>query len=450
MEIFSLVTILIAIAAFMFVCMKGFPPQIAAIFVALFVMITSGIPIAGSAVDVSGQSQYGFDIMLVSMANFAGRYMLTFLSGAIFGCLMGESGAARSIAVKLARLARKFKGHEKLAALWTLPVISFILSYGGISAFVCFFTVIAVAKELFKEMDIPWRLYGVHMVGAGVLALTMVPGSPSVNNVIAGNALGTTAMSGALLGMIATVLMLVFSHVYFCWELSIVKKKDEHFLPTGAEISKVDLVGEGAPQKEYNIILALLPSVVLWVILNFLHQQVWIATFFAIILGMVLYHETLAGKYLDVIREGFNRAVGATVTVAIIVGMGSVIAATSGYAMVISALNNLGGNGYLQVVIAVNIAAGITASSSGGLTIALGNLTDHFLEMGLNPAAIHRIACISSGGLDSLPCSGTVLNEIYTAKLTPAQAYRPFGVLSVLFPIVIACIISILASLGIA
>lgn len=450
MELFSLITILIAIAGFMFVCMKGFPPQIAAIFVALFVMITSGIPIVGPAVDVSGQSKYGFDILLVSMANFAGRYMLTFLSGAVFGCLMGESGAARSIAVKLARLARKFKGHEQLAAMWTLPVISFILSYGGISAFVCFFTVIAVAKELFKEMDIPWRLYGVHMVGAGVLALTMVPGSPSVNNVIAGNALGTTAMSGAVLGLIGTVLMLAFSHVYFCWELSIVKKKDEHFLPTGAEISKVDLVGEDAPQKEYSLILALLPSLVLWVILNFLHQQVWVATFFAILLGMVLYRETLMGKYLNVIREGFNRAVGATVTVAIIVGMGSVIAATAGYAMVIEALNDLGGNGYLQVVIAVNIAAGITASSSGGLTIALGNLTDHFLEMGLNPAAIHRIACISSGGLDSLPCSGTVLNEIYTAKLTPAQAYRPFGVLSVLFPILIACILSLLASLGVA
>lgn len=450
MELFSLITILVAIVVFMYVCMKGFPPQIAAIFVALFVMITSGIPIAGSAVDISGNSEYGFDILLASMANFAGRYMLTFLSGAVFGCLMGDSGAARSIAVKLARVARKFKGHEQLAAVWCLPIISFILSYGGISAFVCFFTVIAVAKELFKEMDIPWRLYGVHMVGAGVLALTMAPGSPSVNNVIAGNALGTNAMSGAVLGMIAVVLMLVFSHVYFCWELSLVKKNNEHFLPTGAEISKVDLTGDAAAQKEYGLVVSLLPSIVLWVILNFLHQQVWIATFFAIILGMILYHETLKGNYLNVIREGFNRAVGATLTVAIIVGMGSVIAATPGYGMVIAALNNLGGNGYLQVVIAVNIAAGITASSSGGLTIALGNLTDHFLEMGLNPAAIHRIACISSGGLDSLPCSGTVLNEIYTAKLTPAQAYRPFGVLSVLFPIVIACIVSIIANFGIA
>ncbi len=449
MEIFSLVTILIAIVAFMYVCMKGIPPQIAAIFVAVFVMITSGIPIVGGAIDLT-DTTYGFNIMLASTSSFAGRYLLTFLSGAIFGCLMGDSGAARSIAVKLARLARRFKGHEKLAALWTLPVISFILSYGGISAFVCFFTVIAVAKELFKEMDIPWRLYGVHMVGAGVLALTMAPGSPSVNNVIAGNALGTTAMSGAVLGLIACVLMIVFSHLYFCWELSIVKKKDEHFLPTGAEISKVDWENPDAPQKEYGLVVSLLPSILLWAILNIFKQQVWVATFFAILLGAVLYRETLKGKMLNVVREGFNRAVGATITVAIIVGMGSVIAATPGYGMVISALNGLGGNGYLQVVIAVNVAAGITASSSGGLTIALGNLSDHFLQMGLNPAAIHRIACISSGGLDSLPCSGTVLNEIYTAKLTPAEAYRPFGVLSVLFPICIAIIVALLANLGIA
>ena len=70
--------------------------------------------------------------------------------------------------------------------------------------------------------------------------------------------------------------------------------------------------------------------------------------------------------------------------------------------------------------------------------------------MGLNPAAIHRIATISSGGLDSLPCSGTVLNEIYTAKMKPAEAYKPFGVLSVLIPIIVAVVVAMLANLGIA
>ena len=43
---------------------------------------------------------------------------------------------------------------------WSLAALSFILGYGGVSVFVAFFTVIAVAKEMFEELDVPWRLYG--------------------------------------------------------------------------------------------------------------------------------------------------------------------------------------------------------------------------------------------------------------------------------------------------
>jgi len=449
--VFSLVMILIAIAAFMYVCMKGFPPQIAALLVALFIMLTSGIPlVSGSAIDVSGASNAGFDILMAGMANFAGRYALTFLSGAIFGCVMSESGAAKVIAMKLAAIARNFKGHEQIAALWCLPIIGFILSYGGISAFVCFFTTIAVAKELLEEMDLPWRLYGCHMAGDGVIALAMMPGSPSVNNVTAGSNLGTTALSGAALGIIASVLMLILTHLYFVWELSQVKKNEEHFLPTGARIKQMNDVGDNREVKDRNVFLCLLPMILLWIIMNILKQPVWIATVIAIVVALILFRDTTKGHEIAILRDGFARATGATLTVAIITGMGNVIAATPGYALVIDSLKNLPGPGYLQVVIAVNIAAGITASSSGGLTIALGNLKDHFLGMGLNPAAVHRISTISSGGLDSLPCSGTVLNEINVAGMTPAEAYRPFGVLSVLFPIIIAIVVSILASFGIA
>ena len=451
MEMFSLIMILVGIVAFMYICMKGFPPPVAAIGVAVFIMLTSRLPIiSGSTINISGESAAGFDIMMVSAMKFIGNYCFTFLSGAVFGCAMAETGAARCIALKLAGVARKFKGHEQLAALWALPIIAFVLSYGGISAFVCFFTLIAVAKELLEEMDLPWRLYGCHMAGDGVIALTMMPGSPSVNNVIAGNALGTTAMSGATLGIIPSLLTLRLTQIYFMYELNLVHKRDEHFMPTGAEISKQD-IGDVRDVSGMNWIVCLVPSIVLWIILNFLHMPVWVATFVAIILCLIIFYPKVKGRIVEkVVREGFTRAVVATLNVALIVGMGSVIAATPGYAMVIGGLKNLGGNGYLQVVIAVNIAAGMTASSSGGLTIALGNLTDHFMEMGLNPAAVHRIATISSGGLDSLPCSGTVLNEIYTAKMKPAEAYKPFGVLSVLIPIIVAVVVAMLANLGIA
>ena len=103
--------------------------------------------------------------------------------------------------------------------------------------------------------------------------------------------------------------------------------------------------------------------------------------------------------------------------------------------------------GYFQVIIAVNLAAGVTGSSSGGLSIALDSLSDRFLNvLNLNPEAVHRIACISSGGLDSLPCNGTVLNELAMAKLPPRVGYRPMFVLTVITPILTSCLIGLVAT----
>ena len=74
-------------------------------------------------------------------------------------------------------------------------------------------------------------------------------------------------------------------------------------------------------------------------------------------------------------------------------------------------------------------------------------MSDRFLNvLHLDPAAVHRIACISSGGLDSLPCNGTVLNELAMAKLTPRVGYRPMFVLTVITPIITACIVGLLAT----
>lgn len=90
-----------------------------------------------------------------------------------------------------------------------------MLSYGGISVFVAFFTVIAIAKELFEKMDIPWRLYGVGSLGVSALALTMAPGSPSVNNNIASNYLSTTAMAAPGLSLLAMIIAILLGPSLF-------------------------------------------------------------------------------------------------------------------------------------------------------------------------------------------------------------------------------------------
>lgn len=434
MEIVSLVFILIAFAAMMFFGYKGAPIVLVAPLCSILVCLTSGIDL----VEGMGGAYMG------GASGFFGAQFLTIFTGAIFARLMSDSGAARSLGLKFSRVARKFKGHEQMAALWSIPALSFVLSYGGISVFVAFFTVIAVAKEVFQEMNIPWRLYGVSSLGVSALALTMAPGSPSVNNAIASNALGTTAMAAPVLGILACLFAIILGTLYFSWELRGIRKRGEEFLPTGGEIEKVQFVDPNAPFQEMNLLMCLIPSIVLFVVLNVLRQKVYVATAIAILVAFILFWKRLDHK-LTTAQQGALQGMSSVCTVCIVVGFGSVVAAAPGYQIILDALTKIPGPGYFQVLVAVNIAAGVTSSSSSGLTIALNSLTDRFInQMSLNPEVVHRLATISSGGLDSLPCNGVILNELAQAKLTPKQGYRPICVCTLIIPIVVSIIVALI------
>lgn len=440
----SIIGILLAVALLIYTCYKGIPAVIIAPLVSILVLITSGMDVAAG---MSGEYMAG-------MAGFIQKYFLTMFTGAIFGAMMGDSGAAKSIGLKFGRIARKFPGREKLMALWSLAALSFILGYGGVSVFVAFFTVIAIAKEMFQELDVPWRLYGVNILGAGVLALTMAPGSPSVNNVIAGEALGTDAMAAPMLGLIGCILACVLAGIYFKWEIRQVEKNHEGFLPTGAEIAKVNLMQEDADFTEMNIVTCLIPSIVLVVCLNVLKQPVYISATFGIIVGYIIYWKRLKAK-IETFKRGAMQSINSVCTASMVIAFGSVVGATSGFAIICNALNSIPGPGELQVVVAVNVAAGVAGSSAGGLTIALNALADRFIGpesaggLGMNPEVVHRISTICSGGLDSLPSNGTIINELTQARLPHKVGYRPMGVCSVLIPIVVALALSVIAQFGI-
>jgi H+/gluconate symporter-like permease len=78
----------------------------------------------------------------------------------------------------------------------------------------------------------------------------------------------------------------------------------------------------------------------------------------------------------------------------------------------------------------------MTGSASGGQAIALPLLSPHYLDMGVNPEALHRVAAISSGALDSLPHGGYVVTTIRAiAGETHKDAYPAFGALTVVVPL---------------
>ena len=91
----------------------------------------------------------------------------------------------------------------------------------------------------------------------------------------------------------------------------------------------------------------------------------------------------------------------------------------------------------------------VSGSASSGLNIAFASLTDRFLASGLNPEIIHRMACISSGGLDTLPHCSTVVNTLNVTKLTYAQGYKHYGVMTVIIPLITVVICGVFVGIGV-
>ncbi|MDU6249823.1 MAG: GntP family permease, partial [Paeniclostridium sordellii] len=63
------------------------------------------------------------------------------------------------------------------------------------------------------------------------------------------------------------------------------------------------------------------------------------------------------------------------------------------------------------------------------------------------PEILHRIASLSSGGLDTLPHNGAVITTLAICGLTHKEAYKDIFVTSVVIPIFVTSIVVILTSI---
>lgn len=136
-------------------------------------------------------------------------YFLLLVFGALFGHMMGESGCA----LKIAHILIKLLGKERVGL--TIFILTVVMVYGGISALVVVFTVGPIGLVMTKEAGLPRRfLFAAIIGGAGSLAMTSLPATPSLTNLIPTTYLGTTAMAAPALGMISSVLQFILIVLY--------------------------------------------------------------------------------------------------------------------------------------------------------------------------------------------------------------------------------------------
>ena len=134
--------IVLSLAGLMYFAYRGINVLVLAPIMALFAtLFDANAPIMASYTQV----------FMPALGAYLLNYFPLFLLGAIFGQLMGDSGAAHAIG---ASLTAKFGvRHAPLAVVLSCG----LLTYGGVSLFVVAFCIYPIARTLFLDANIPKR-----------------------------------------------------------------------------------------------------------------------------------------------------------------------------------------------------------------------------------------------------------------------------------------------------
>lgn len=433
--VLSLIGIVVGLIILIYLSYKGVSILVTAPIATIVVLLFSGMDV------VKGMSsEYSS-----TLSNFVMNNYLLLVTASMFGSILGDCSAAQDIAYSLtSRLDYMKKGNKKFAALILLMFVFAILVYGGVSGFVIVFTMVPLCKRIFKQYDIPWHLYmAVHSAGGNLFASTMLPGSPAVQNLIPIEYLGSNPMSGAVMGTVVAIFAIICSIIYMGWELKKCVNRGEGFMETGkginATIEEEDSRaktkdGKASKNEGGSLIKAIVPIVFVLTAMNVFDINPSFSLIGGIIVCIILYFKKFDNLFSS-LGSGAMDGAKTLIIVAAVVGFGGVVSASPGYAFITGSLAMIPGSPLIQLVIAVNVVAGITGSASAGESIALNTFGQDFLNKGFSPDVIHRITAISCQGLDSLPHGSSIINQLQVARLTHKQGYKHVFVLACIVPL---------------
>lgn len=445
----GLLGIILSLGLLMYLAYRGITVLILAPILALVAVVFSG----EGAVLLGTYTQ----VFMQSLGGYVIKYFPLFLLGAVFGKLMDDSGAARSIARWLvAKL-----GDQR--SLLSIVLACGILTYGGVSLFVVGFAVYPIAAALFREASLPKRFIpGAITLGALTFTMTALPGTPAIQNAIPMPFFNTDAFAAPFLGIIGGLIMLLGGMWWLSYRVKNATAAGEGYGKHQDQLVDIDT------SNDPSIGIALLP-IILVITANFalskyllplldtayLSDAKYGATAFNSVLGtwaiicalvlaclvLIISNWTRWKDLKTTINKGTLGSLLPIFNTASEVGYGSVIASLGAFLVVRDFLVGLSpSNPLISEAIVVNVLAGITGSASGGLSIALNTMGDTYLNLGaqfdISPELLHRIASMASGGLDALPHNGAVISLLAICGLSHRESYPDIGMVAVVIPLV--------------
>jgi len=467
----GLLAILVALGLLIFLAYRGWSILLLAPAAALIAAGLSGQPLLA----------HWTQTFMASAAQFIMQFFPIFLLGALFGKLMEDSGSVTAIAAFMT---------EKLGtkrAILAVVIAGALVTYGGVSLFVAFFVIAPMAHALFRDAGIPKRLMPATIaLGTTTFTMSMLPGTPAIQNAIPMPFFGTTPFAAPGLGVLAALITLGFGLWWLALAEGRARKAGEGYEGDAAPAVDDEIVRERATTASSfdpaeiahgeqtkalpPVALAALPLVVvvgvnllmsLFILprmnADFLAEPQWGSTSMSAVGGVWAVVTALLAAIAVLVATSFSRlptpretmdaganaSVLPVLSVASLVGFGSVVAALPAFAVVRDWVLGIGGGPLVSLAVATNVLASLTGSASGGLTIALDALGGAYMkiaaEQGISPELLHRVAVIGAGTLDSLPHNGAVVTLLAVCGCTHGESY---------FDIVMVAIVGALIALA--
>ena len=473
MSAIGIIGIIVSLGLLMFLAYKGWSVILMAPLLALlalcFQILSGG---GGNAGDLIATYTERF---MVSLATYVRNNFPMFMLGAVFGKVMEASGSAKAIALAVTR--KVGRGKELLAIVLSCG----ILTYGGVSLFVVVFAIYPIGAVMFREADIPKRMLPPCIaLGAFTFTMTAIPGTPQIQNAIPMPYFGTDAYAAPILGIVAAIFMFVLGSLWLSLRLKKMKAAGEGYGDYQNE-NLMTIEDDNLP----SMVNALSPILVV-LLVNLIFSKVIFPEVFpdptnaetflsaypsealpsavigkwSLIIGLIIGILMTVCMNLKrikdkttTLKEGVQGSFLAIMNTASETGYGNCIAALAAFSIISAAMTGISTNPLVGDAISSTTLAGITGSASGGMSIALEAFGTKFLEMadavGISPEALHRVASIASGGMDTLPHNGAVITLLTVTGLTHKESYPNIGMVTVVIPLFSLIFVVILGSLGV-
>ena len=401
----SVIGIILGVAAFVFLSFKRVNMFIGTIVASSIVALLSGLDLYTSITDT----------YITGFSGFIKTLFLVFCMSAVFGRVMEDSGSARKLGLSLAKLTRKSKNNVKFLSVLILPLFYFFLSFSGINGFVVVFTVLAIGRELFSEVDAPWILYPYG--SAGIQPAIIMGGSLYITNLMAANGFETPLTSMMGLSIVCAIVCAAVVVIMLYFDLKKYERRGEGFYPSGTEIMKVQI--SNRPEEELPplgiAIISLLTPVVTILAFN-------LAPVLGLLTGSIVCVVLNLKRFtnlLDTVSLGVSASAAPIINVCAAVGFGAIIKITPGFQQIYELINQMPSlyGGLLMNL----IFCSVIGSSSTHLPIVLPNIVEKFAAAGISSELGHRITTLSVFTYMTPHNSGPV-NAISLSKINFATA----------------------------